>query len=84
MLHISSEGLIHRDLAARNVLLGSSLEPKISGNAHNLLLEITSNHIDFGMSRAVESAEMGGKTESGVGPLKWMVRKISKKFSKKS
>ena len=36
------------------------------------------------MSRAVESAEMGGKTESGVGPLKWMVRKISKKFSKKS
>jgi len=57
MFHLHSENIIHRDLAARNVLLSSSLEPKIS---------------DFGMSREQQEAGQVSKTNSNVGPIKWM------------
>eukprot|EP01113_Clastostelium_recurvatum_P015528 TRINITY_DN1867_c0_g1_i2.p1 TRINITY_DN1867_c0_g1~~TRINITY_DN1867_c0_g1_i2.p1 ORF type:complete len:887 (+),score=197.31 TRINITY_DN1867_c0_g1_i2:49-2709(+) len=56
MLHLHLEGVIHRDLAARNILLTETFEAKVS---------------DFGMSRINNDADEN-KTESSVGPLKWM------------
>ena len=43
-------------MAARNILLDSGLEPRVS---------------DFGFSRVV-GEEGQGKTQSNVGPIKWM------------
>jgi serine/threonine protein kinase len=57
MKSLASQGIVHRDLAARNVLLAGDLEPKIS---------------DFGFSRMVDSASEGGKTNSTVGPVKFV------------
>jgi len=56
MLHLHSENIVHRDLAARNILLTDKLTPKVA---------------DFGMSRYI-SESTSGKTQSNVGPLKWM------------
>jgi len=56
MVHLHYENIVHRDLAARNVLLTGDFEPKIS---------------DFGLSRFLSDGD-SNKTESVVGPLKWM------------
>jgi len=71
MLHLHTENIVHRDLAARNVLLTGNLDPKIS---------------DFGLSRKTESAESASKTQSTVGPLKWMAPEaiVKKQYSGKS
>lgn len=61
MLHLHMEKVIHRDLAVRNILLTAHLEPKVS---------------DFGMSRQVSSDD-ASKTQSDVGPLKWMAPECS-------
>lgn len=56
MAALCSQGVVHRDLAARNILLDAEMEPRIS---------------DFGFSRNVGDAGVG-KTNSTVGPLRWM------------
>ncbi|PRP74673.1 adhesin-like protein [Planoprotostelium fungivorum] len=48
--------ILVNDLAARNILLNASLVAKVS---------------DFGLSRQVSNEE-GNKTQSNIGPLKWM------------
>ncbi|PRP84566.1 fibroblast growth factor receptor 4 [Planoprotostelium fungivorum] len=57
----SALGMLHlhkENLAVRNILLTKHLEPKVT---------------DFGMSRVTESAEdQGAKTNTNVGPVKWM------------
>ncbi|PRP79755.1 serine/threonine-protein kinase CTR1-like [Planoprotostelium fungivorum] len=70
MLHLHRENIIHRDLAARNILLNSSLVAKVS---------------DFGLSREVSNEE-GNKTQSSVGPLKWMSPEalLQREYSSKS
>jgi len=70
MLHLHKEGIVHRDLAARNVLLTQRNQVKIS---------------DFGMSRKIKS-DIGGKTKTETGPLKWMAIEClyDKKYSPKS
>jgi len=56
--YLHSKHLVHRDIAARNLLLNKHLEIRVS---------------DFGMSRKISSSEKDlGKTETSVGPLKWM------------
>jgi len=57
MSHLEAEGICHRDLAARNLLLTEHQVVKIA---------------DFGMSRVSEDANQRRRTESNVGPLKWM------------
>jgi len=57
ILHLHTEGIIHRDIAARNILLTSSLSPKVS---------------DFGMSRVMGDQADAHKTQSAVGPIRWM------------
>lgn len=56
MLHLHAEKIVHRDLAARNILLTETMEAVIA---------------DYGMSRQVTD-EGVGKTQTAVGPLKWM------------
>jgi predicted Ser/Thr protein kinase len=56
MLHLHKNNIIHRDLAARNILLTEAKQPKIS---------------DFGMSRLLQQ-QQEGKTNTNVGPLRWM------------
>lgn len=56
MAALASQGIVHRDLAARNILLDQELEPRVS---------------DFGFSRNVGDQGQG-KTQSSVGPVKWM------------
>jgi len=56
MLHLHKHKIIHRDLAARNILLTEAKQPKIS---------------DFGLSRFLQQAQEG-KTNSSIGPLRWM------------
>jgi len=74
MLHlhcgIPEKEVIHRDLAARNILL------------KNGIAVIT----DFGLSRVKSSVEDYQKTESNVGPLKWMSPEslFESKYSTKS
>ena len=63
MLHLTIEGIVHRDLAARNVLLSKQLDAKIS---------------DFGMSRKVQNTSNENQTMQTIGPIKWMVQKITK------
>ena len=67
MLHLTIEGIVHRDLAARNVLLSKQLDAKIS---------------DFGMSRKVQNTSNENQTHQEIGPIKWMVQKITKKTKK--
>jgi len=56
--YLHSKSLVHRDIAARNLLLDKHLEIRVS---------------DFGMARIVSSSDKDlGKTETMVGPLKWM------------
>ncbi|PRP76898.1 outer membrane autotransporter barrel domain-containing protein [Planoprotostelium fungivorum] len=71
MVHLHAEGIIHRDLAARNILLTNHLDVKVS---------------DFGMSRMHKEDEAVGKTQSNVGPLKWMAPEAlkNKEYSNKS
>ncbi|PRP87384.1 putative LRR receptor-like serine/threonine-protein kinase [Planoprotostelium fungivorum] len=87
MLHLHKENVVHRDvsrcvwmgrkadpeqLAVRNILLTKHLEPKVT---------------DFGMSRVTEAAEEGGsKTNTNIGPVKWMAPEALKerKYSNKS
>lgn len=60
MRHLANANVVHRDLAARNILLDGSSEfptPKIS---------------DFGFSRVLGSDDEQGKTNSTVGPIRWM------------
>eukprot|EP01113_Clastostelium_recurvatum_P018131 TRINITY_DN2138_c1_g1_i5.p1 TRINITY_DN2138_c1_g1~~TRINITY_DN2138_c1_g1_i5.p1 ORF type:complete len:572 (+),score=95.93 TRINITY_DN2138_c1_g1_i5:28-1716(+) len=61
MHHLHQEGIVHRDLATRNILVGNDWTVKIS---------------DFGMSRLVVPGETSDlslyKTDTQVGPLKWM------------
>jgi tRNA A-37 threonylcarbamoyl transferase component Bud32 len=59
--HLHASGVVHRDLAARNVLL----ETAASG-------ELIAKVADFGMARAVDDADVGAKTVSGIGPFAWM------------
>ncbi len=59
MQHLTYEKVAHRDLAARNVLLGP---------APDFIAKIA----DFGLSRLMSGLEAGDKTQSNVGPLKWM------------
>lgn len=56
MQHLASNRIVHRDLAARNILLDSNLNPRIS---------------DFGFSRVVGDNQTG-KTNTTVGPIRWM------------
>jgi len=71
-LHFAIDGveIIHRDLAARNILLSD-------GRA------LVS---DFGMARLKESNEDASKTQSVVGPLKWMAPESlrNQQYSRKS
>lgn len=71
MRSLASQGVVHRDLAARNILLDSNLEPKVS---------------DFGLSRNVTpSDDSVGRTQSNVGPIKWMDSSAFKQqYSEKS
>ncbi|PRP84455.1 putative Leucine-rich repeat receptor protein kinase EXS precursor [Planoprotostelium fungivorum] len=68
-------GMLHlhkENLAVRNILLTKHLEPKVT---------------DFGMSRVTESAdERGAKTNTNVGPVKWMAPEALKErqYSTKS
>ncbi|PRP86534.1 hypothetical protein PROFUN_05172 [Planoprotostelium fungivorum] len=50
---------LHADLAVRNILLTGHREIKVA---------------DFGMSRTRGDDETAGKTQSNVGPLKWLLR----------
>lgn len=56
MAHLAEAHIVHRDLAARNVLLDGGHEPRIS---------------DFGFSRIVSDSDQG-KTNSAIGPIRWM------------
>ncbi|PRP76856.1 hypothetical protein PROFUN_14776 [Planoprotostelium fungivorum] len=58
------------DLAVRNILLTSHHDVKVA---------------DFGMSRTHKDDEIAGKTQSDVGPLKWMAPEaiINREYSKK-
>ena len=79
--HLHHNGLVHRDIACRNILLGKigkggvvqSTEVKIS---------------DFGLTRQLKHKEDESvqKTQSNIGPLKWMAPESirSKIYSKKS
>jgi preprotein translocase subunit YajC/predicted Ser/Thr protein kinase len=70
MLHLHNHNIVHRDLAARNILLSGHSEPKIS---------------DFGMSRVLQQ-EDEGKTETNIGPIRWMAPEslAQQTYSKKS
>jgi serine/threonine protein kinase len=57
MNHLHAEGIVHRDLAARNILLTETGEPKIS---------------DFGMSRPMGDGNKSQKTNTNIGPIRWM------------
>ncbi|PRP89036.1 hypothetical protein PROFUN_02314 [Planoprotostelium fungivorum] len=71
MIHLHAEGVIHRDLAVRNILLTKSMQPKVS---------------DFGLSRESSDGSDGGKTQSSIGPVKWMAPEsiASRVYSSKS
>jgi predicted Ser/Thr protein kinase len=70
MLHLHNHNIIHRDLAARNILLSSTGTAKIT---------------DFGMSRVLQRDEEG-KTNTNVGPIRWMAPEslANLTYSKKS
>lgn len=71
MRHLAAGGIVHRDLAARNILLDEKDVPKIS---------------DFGFSRVVSGEEAKGKTQTTVGPIRWMAPENIKslEYSEKS
>jgi c-src tyrosine kinase len=54
--HLHRNNIVHRDLASRNVLMSRG-QPKIS---------------DFGMSRKLQESSGLGKTNTSVGPIRWM------------
>jgi predicted Ser/Thr protein kinase len=56
LAHLHSHKIVHRDLAVRNILLDKGI-PKIS---------------DFGMSRVLSEEAEQGKTNTTVGPVRWM------------
>lgn len=63
MAHLAAQKIVHRDLAARNILLdGDHNQPRIS---------------DFGFSRIVGD-DGAGKTQSTVGPVRWMAPEVRK------
>lgn len=59
LYHLHKEKFVHRDISARNVLLSDDWIAKIS---------------DFGLTRiaTTENSNESQKTESNIGPLKWM------------
>jgi hypothetical protein len=57
MQHLASERIVHRDLASRNILVDAAMVPKVA---------------DFGLSRFAPKKEDTSKTNSNVGPLRWM------------
>jgi len=60
MKHLQHEKIVHRDLSARNILVTDAKNGWVSKVS------------DFGLSRFVPEENDKGKTESSVGPLKWM------------
>ncbi|KAL6064370.1 Serine/threonine-protein kinase STY46 [Balamuthia mandrillaris] len=71
LLHLHAEGVIHRDIAARNVLVGDNYNVYIS---------------DFGLSRVKKAAHSANRTQSTIGPIKYMAPEAirCREYSEKS
>eukprot|EP01084_Bolivina_argentea_P220909 374289_1 len=75
---LHSHGLVHRDIACRNILLGHIV------NSVQLCTEVKIS--DFGLMRVTKDNNCSGKTESKVGPVRWMAPESiqQKEYSMKS
>ena len=54
---LHSKNIVHRDIAARNFLLASPFIVYLS---------------DFGLSRLLQTSDSSQKTQSSIGPIRWM------------